>query len=158
MRGWTGCPMSWQNVRPPDRKQEAADWLHQLNSPCANWWREGAFQRTVSVLLSYKCFCRSKWCHGLWAHFDFPSALLFFLQMFVVFFNLHVLTQNSVTGCYGRGGAGFMTGEVYLWVGGGWWLIPRSRPWRPRHSLMMWRSSWWCNKVVFFPANIFTPT
>lgn len=41
------------------------------------------------------------------------------LWVFVCFFNPHVLTLNHVTGCHGRGGVGFMTGEVYLWAGVG---------------------------------------
>lgn len=60
------------------------------------------------TLISHQPFCSS--CRRL---------LLFF------FFNLHVLTQIYVTGCYGGGGAGFMTGEVYLWEGG-WGLMAHS--------------------------------
>lgn len=33
-RGWTGCPMSWQNVRPPNRKQltDYITWIHRVQT------------------------------------------------------------------------------------------------------------------------------
>lgn len=71
MRGWTGCPMSWQNVRPPDRKQltDYITWIHRVQND-----EEECFKGLFLFFLNYKCICRRKWCHGLWGHFDFPIS------------------------------------------------------------------------------------
>lgn len=47
--------------------------------------------------LSYKCVCWRKWCHGLWAHLDFPSSSSSVLPAGVrsVFCFLCVLTESQ---------------------------------------------------------------
>lgn len=105
MRGWTGCPMSWPNTKPADRKGHAT-WT--------NWWRGAAFQKDffkLYVSVGWRGVMDSKLTS------DFPSA------PFVLpadYFLIHVLTQNLVIGCCGRGGLGFVTGELPLIRGGVW--------------------------------------